>query len=332
MNDSAWPALRGGDVPRRLGTVTGVVAMFLPFAESGAIDWDGAQRLAERVQATGLQAVFGADTGFGHNLTLDELERLFDIAGASFATGWYGGVAIGDQPGTLFRLDDYRPRIEMILARGGTPMIMQSYAITSPLAVSPAHVLSIYREIAGICPQFLAHELGKEFNPRGAIYPREVVDGLIRLPACKGLKYSGLDGIGDLRRAYLRDLLRPDFLALTGNDLMIDLFTHTGGWLLGAAAPVFEYYALRDRMWQSDDPRWQDVNAALQALATVSFLPPIPAYRSSVAHVLTMRGLIASSRVHPLAPVRPADHFPVLATVWERLKAYEPWLTDYHLA
>jgi len=60
---------------------------------------------------------------------------------------------VGDAPGAPFDRDGYRRAVAEITARGGTPVIFQSYGLTS---LPDAELIAAYELIGHECDSFIA--------------------------------------------------------------------------------------------------------------------------------------------------------------------------------
>jgi len=139
------------------------------------------------------------------------------------------------------------------------------------------------------------------------------------IPEIKGMKHSSLDRILELDRLNLRDKHRPDFRIYTGNDLGINMIEYGSDYLLGLATFAPEKFAVRDRLWESGDPRYYALSDALQYLGNVAFREPVPAYKHSAAVFLHLAGRIPSSLPHPQCPKRPQWEAEILRDCSRRL-------------
>jgi DNA ligase D-like protein (predicted 3'-phosphoesterase) len=162
----------------------------------------------------------------------------------------------------------------------------------------------------GIETRALAFELGPMFAPFGRIYEQDVVKGLMAIPALAGLKHSSLDRTIEWQRLDLRDAERPEFRIYTGNDLAIDMVCFGSDYLLGLASFDPTAFAQRDAWWEQGDERFFGLNDALQAVGTVAFREPVPAYKDSAVTYLRLSGRLSdNTHPHPSCPRRPS---------WER--------------
>lgn len=59
-----------------------------------------------------------------------------------------------------------------------------------------------------------------------------------------------------------------------------------------ASRPWPESFARRDAWWAAGDPRFDELDDALQALGDFAFRTPVPAYKHSMALALHLRGLV----------------------------------------
>jgi hypothetical protein len=89
--------------------------------------------------------------------------------------------------------------------------------------------------------------------------------------------------------------------------------------LLGLAGFAPDLFARRDALWAAGDPAFYELNDALQYLGAFAFREPVPAYRHAAALFLHLRGWIASDRILPGSPARPASDVAVLREIGRRL-------------
>lgn len=297
--------------PRR--KITGMSAILLPFSADGSIDWDGFQRHTAATLDAGLTPAINMDTGYAHLIDPcvrnEALRRCQSIAaGRSFL----GGVFVGDRPGDPLELDTYARGIEEVQSYGGTPILFQSFGLTSG---GDDDVLHAYQEIGLRCDSFYAFELGQMFAPFGKIYSLDFYRRLMGIKNCLGAKHSSLDRSLEWQRLQLRDSVRPEFLILTGNDLAIDMVMYGSDYLLGLSTFHPEAFAVRDAMWESGDERFYHLNDLLQYLGAFGFRSPVPAYKHSAAMFLKIRGRIATDATHPRSPSRPESDVDVLRSI-----------------
>jgi dihydrodipicolinate synthase/N-acetylneuraminate lyase len=294
--------------PRR--RITGMAALLLPFCDDGSIDWRGFENLLERTVGAGLIPAVNMDTGYVHLLDdatrMQVLERTRQVlAGRRFVAGAF----VADRPGSRFDCDAYLRQIEPIVARGGTPVIFQSFGLTGQ---ADEDIVVSYRELGRHCDRFIGFELGTMFAPFGKIYSLDVYRALVGIRQCIGAKHSSLCRDLEWQRLVLRDSLRPDFQVFTGNDLAIDMIMYGSDYLLGLATFAPDHFARRDRLWESDDPAFYQLNDRLQYLGQFAFRSPVPAYKHSAAQFLKLRGWIDSAATHPGSAPRPDSDLEVL--------------------
>jgi dihydrodipicolinate synthase/N-acetylneuraminate lyase len=294
--------------PRR--AITGMSAILLPFTAAGAIDWPAFHAHVARTAAAGLTPAVNMDTGYV-NLLDDETRT--DVLARTRAildgTEFVAGAFVADRPGDHFYFEGYQREITRIQEYGGTPVIFQSYGLTQQ---PPAELIESYRRIADECDRFIAFELGRMFAPFGSIYSLDVYAELLRMPRCLGAKHSSLDRQQEWQRLKLRDEIRPDFKVFTGNDLAIDMVMYGSDYLLGLSTMAPDLFARRDRWWAEGDPRFYELNDALQYLGFFAFRAPVPAYKHTAAQFLRLRGWIDSDHTHPDSPKRPDSDIPIL--------------------
>jgi dihydrodipicolinate synthase/N-acetylneuraminate lyase len=302
--------------PRR--TITGMSAILLPFLSDGKvasleIDWDGFTQHVERTFAAGLVPAVNMDTGYANLITNDIRSEVLKRTQA-IASGrrYVAGIFVGDQAGAAFDSEAYQLGAAEIVRFSGLPIVFQSFGLSS---LSDAAIPGAYSKITQDCDSFLAFELGQMFAPFGKIYSLEVYEQLMRLPACLGAKHSSLSRTLEWQRLQLRDVVRPDFLVLTGNDLAIDMVMYGSDYLLGLSTFAPEAFAARDRMWQSGDERFYELNDLLQYLGALTFRNPVPAYKHSAAMFLKLRYGLTTDHTHPKSPSRPESDREILALI-----------------
>jgi len=292
---------------RRIG---GISAVLLPFDAVGSIQWDNFRAHLVRTHRAGITPAVNMDTGFGPQLTVAQRTEVLRVTretlgpGAPFVAGAQPFNAPGDP------LAAYRESVEAIVKLGGTPIIFQSPLLAE---TDGEALVALYREIGKAAPTFLAFELGPQFAPFGRIYDLTTYRRLMAIPTCAGAKHSSLSRALELDRLAARDADRPDFKVYTGNDLAIDLVMYGSDYLLGLSCFDPEAFALRDRWWAEGDPRFYELNDALQAVGMVAFRDPVPAYKDSCAAYLNLTGRMTGAAVHPACPRRPAWEAELLA-------------------
>lgn len=304
------PPLRPG---RR---IDGISAVLLPFGADDRPDWPTYRGLVERTYAAGLTPAVNMDTGYVNLLSRGERERVLaeasEVAGGrAFVAGAYIEGEAGE-PSAL-----YRREVDAIRGKGGTPILFQCSALAR---ASEAELLAAYRRVAEAGGPLIAFELSPVFAPFGRIPSLEFFRGLLDVPAFVGLKHSSLDRQREWERLELRDRHRPGFKVFTGNDLAIDMVFYGSDYLLGLSAFAVEAFAARDRLWAAEDARAFAVNDVLQALGSLAFRAPVPAYKHSAAQFLRLRGVIPSDRPHPAAARRPESDLPLLEEIRKQLE------------
>lgn len=305
--------------PRR--QIRGISAILLPFADHGEVDWAAFREHLARTKTAGLIPAVNMDTGYVN--LIDDATRRMVLGNTRSVLGageFVAGAFVGDRPGARLDLDAYRREIEQIQKFGGTPVVFQSYGLTS---LPNLELLRAYQTIAHDCEKFIAFELGTQFAPFGKIYDLETYSGLLEIPQCIGAKHSSLSRDLEWRRLKLRDAKRPDFLVLTGNDLGIDMVIYGSDYLLGLSTFAPDLFAKRDRYWLEGDPRFYELNDLLQYLGFFAFRPPVPAYKHSAAQFLKLRGWLQSDRPHASGLTRPQSDREVLRDIWDRLASWQ---------
>jgi len=226
------------------------------------------------------------------------------------------GACVVDSPGAAFDERAYGRQLDMIAAAGGTPVIFPSFGLT---AGSDADFISRYHTLARHVPAFIGFELSTAFVPSGRVLGIEAYADLVQIPNCLGAKHSSLSRRFEWERLALRDALRPEFHVFTGNDLAIDMVRYGSDWLLGLSTAWPEAFAQRDAWWAAGDPRFDELDDALQALGDFAFRPPVPAYKHSMAQALELRGLLGCDQPHPGSPRRPDSDRAIIRTILDRI-------------
>jgi dihydrodipicolinate synthase/N-acetylneuraminate lyase len=297
--------------PRR--RIAGMSAVLLPFESQGIVDWPSFRQHVTRTLDAGLVPAVNMDTGYV-NLLDDVTRREVLEATRSVCQGrmFVAGAFVRDAPGARFDEAMYSRRIEEIQQHGGTPVVFQSYGLTQQ---ADDEIVDSYRRIATHTDRFIGFELGTMFAPFGRIYSEAVYRALLLIPQCLGAKHSSLSRELEWQRLQWRDQTRPDFLVLTGNDLAIDMVMYGSDYLLGLSTMAPDLFAVRDRYWQTGDPRFFQLNDVLQYLGAFTFRRPVPAYKHSAAQFLSMRGWIRTSLTHRDSHTRPESDIAVLQEI-----------------
>ena len=304
--------------PRR--AITGMSAILLPFTASGDFDWVGFDAHVERTAAVGLVPAVNMDTGYVN--LLDDATKLNVLSRTKSILGgrpFVAGAFVASQPGDSFGEAEYARAIEPIVEHGGTPIIFQSFGLTS---LPEPKLIAAYERLGRNCDSFLAFELGTMFAPFGKIYSLEAYRGLLGVKKCVGAKHSSLSRELEWQRLQLRDEVRPTFQVLTGNDLAIDMVMYGSDYLLGLSTFAPDLFAKRDRYWLAGDPRFYELNDVLQYLGFLAFRDPVPAYKHSAAMFLKLRGWLDCDTTHTSSPTRPESDREILKRIAAQLKEF----------
>lgn len=306
--------------PRR--RIEGISAILLPFTPSGRVDEEAFAAHVARTAASSVVPAVNMDTGYVHTLDAAERGRLLGIArgvlGPPRPGDLVAGACVVDAKGAPFDERAYLAACEPILAAGATPVLFPSHGLN---AGSDADVLARLSRLAARLPSFIGFELSTAFVPSGRILSLPAYRDLLHIPNCLGAKHSSLSRRLEWERLALRDRERPDFRVYTGNDLAIDMVRYGSDWLLGLSTAAPEAFARRDAWWAAGDPRFDELDDALQALGDFAFRTPVPAYKHSMAQVLALRGWIGCDEPCPGAPRRPESDREILATILDRIDA-----------
>lgn len=298
--------------------ITGISAVLLPFLEGTDVDWESWEGHLQRTLDAGLIPAVNMDTGYINLIDRDTQRRVLQrtqtlTAGQHFVAGAF----VADQPQSPFDADEYARQTELIQQHGGTPVIFPSWGLTQQ---EDAGIVGSYQQIAARCDRFIGFELSSAFAPFGKIYSLDVYRGLMAITQCEGAKHSSLQRIPEWERLALRDQLRPEFKVFTGNDLAIDMVKYGSDYLLGLSSFAPDLFAKRDAWWADEDPRFYELNDALQYLGEFTFRSPVPAYRHSCAQFLKLRGHISDGRPPTGAPARPDSDLETLQKLLTRLR------------
>lgn len=301
--------------------ISGVSAVLLPFDASGKIDEAGFQQHARRTLAAGLRLAVNMDTGYIDLLTPEEKLLVLGWTRELVpAHDWFAAGAM-PSPGKLPAGAAYAAECALIAGAGGVPVIFPSPAMA---ALDDSGLAALFEEIARTVPGFIAFELGSMFNPNGRLFTDSVLQRLMELTQCMGLKHSSLARDLELHRLDVRDRVRPDFVIYTGNDLAADMVEYGSDYLLGLSTFCPELFAARDRAWALQDSAYYPCRDLIQYLGCIGFRDPVPAYKHSAAIFLHATGWLGSSLPHPRAARREAWDQEALAEAAGRLIAFLP--------
>jgi len=283
-------------------TIDAASAVLLPYTTDRAIDWHAFEQHLARTADAGIVPAVNMDTGFGPQLSpAERTSVLTRTARIMRGRRFIAGAGIFGQNAS--HADAYRAAVDEIATCGGVPIIFQSPWLS---AKRDAALAAAYRSMTAGVPEAIAFELGPMFAPFGRIYTLEEYRRLLDIDCITGAKHSSLDRLAEADRLDLRDAHRPAFTVYTGNDLAIDMVCYGSDYLLGLSTFDPEAFALRDKWWAESDPRFHQLNDALQALGAVAFRDPVPAYKHSAAVYLELTGQLEGPvEVHPACPRRP---------------------------
>ena len=302
--------------PRR--AIRGMSAILLPFSADRRIDWDAFAAHVARTATAGITPAVNMDTGYVQ--LIDDATRRRALATAREVLGagreLVAGACVVDAPGAPFDEAAYARQFAAIAEVGAIPVIFPSFGLT---AGGDAEFVTRHRRLAQHVEAFIGFELSTEFVPWGRVLGLDAYVELLRIPNCLGAKHSSLSRRLEWDRLAVRDRVRPDFHVFTGNDLAIDMVRYGSDWLLGLSTAWPEAFAQRDRWWAAGDPRFDELDDALQALGDFAFRRPVPAYKHSMAQALRLRGLLASDEPHPESPRRPDSDREVIALILDRI-------------
>ena len=318
MNVASAPLVDPATLVRPRRAIRGMSAILLPFTADGWIAWDDFAAHVARTAAAGITPAVNMDTGYVQLIDDATRREALRIARDTLGPGHelVAGACVVDVAGSGFDEPGYGRQLEMIAGVGATPVIFPSFGLT---AGTDADVLARHRLLARRVESFIGFELGTAFVPSGRVLSLAAYEDLMQIPNCLGAKHSSLSRRLEWDRLALRDRVRPGFHVFTGNDLAIDIVRYGSDWLLGLSTAAPEAFARRDAWWAAGDPRFDELDDALQALGDFAFRPPVPAYKHTMAQALHLRGLIAGDEPHPDSPRRPASDREIVAAYLERI-------------
>jgi len=298
--------------------IEGASAILLPHTAEGEVDWSAFEAHVVRTAEAGLTPAVNMDTGFVQLLDAATRTRVLDLT-RSLCGSFVAGAFVADDSGAALDLDGYRAAIDAIAARGGTPVVFPSHGLNE---LPEPELIDALARLGADTDRFIGFELGPMFVPYGRIYSLEGYEALLAIPSCVGAKHSSLDRVAEWERLAVRNRVRPDFRVYTGNDLGIDMVMYGSDYLLGLSTFAPAEFALRDRWWAEQDPRFHELNDLLQYLGQLTFRAPVPGYRHNAAMCFEMRGWSSSDRVPDGAPRRPSSDRELLDDILVRLEAF----------
>lgn len=298
-------------------TITGMSAILLPHLNPTTVDWDSLDAHIARTHEAGLTPAVNMDTGYVQLLDHDTRGKVLDRAESITGGEFVAGAFVADEPGAGFDLDSYLRAVEEITARGGLPVVFPSHGLNDH---GDAAWLDAHGRLGDHIERFIGFELGPMFVPYGRIVSLDTYRGLLDIPQCIGAKHSSLNRQMEWDRLELRNLVRPEFMVLTGNDLAIDMVMYGSDYLLGLSTFAPDKFAERDRLWANGDLGFHQLNDTLQYLGHFTFRSPVPAYRHSAAMFLQMRGWAESDAIPAGAPLRPDSDRAILRQIGEQLQ------------
>jgi dihydrodipicolinate synthase/N-acetylneuraminate lyase len=301
--------------------ISGISALLLPYDALGKIDEAGFRSHARRTLAAGLRLAVNMDTGYIDLLTPDEKQLVLRWTRELVPAGEWFAAGAAPASGKLEARAAYAAECRRIAEAGGVPVIFPSPAMA---VLGEDGLTALFEEIASAVPRFIAFELGSMFNPNGRLFSESVLQRLMELPQCIGLKHSSLDRDLELRRIEVRDRVRPDFVIYTGNDLAADMVEYGSDYLLGLSTFCPELFAARDRAWALQDSAYYPCRDLIQYVGWIGFRAPVPAYKHSAAIFLQATGWLGSSLPHPRAARREAWDHKALAEAAGRVMAFLP--------
>lgn len=295
--------------------IRGLSAILVPYTGTGDIDWRAFEAHVARTSAAGLVPAVNMDTGYVQLLDEGDRRQVLDVT-RGVTTNFVAGACVTDRRGDRFDPGACVAAAREVTAAGGTPVVFPNHGLNT---LPEEDWVGALASLGGEVGDFIGFELGPMFVPYGRIFSLDAYEGLLGIPQCVGAKHSSLDRNAEWDRLALRDRLRAEFSVFTGNDLAIDMVVYGSDYLLGLSTMAPDLFAIRDRCWAADDPRFWACNDLLQYLGMFAFREPVPAYRHDAAMVLELRGWARSDATPPGVPRRPLSDREVLADIVERI-------------
>lgn len=296
--------------------ITGMSAILVPLTDQGSVDWQALENHVGRTSQAGLTPAVNMDTGYVNLLDQATRMQVLDLAQRVTGGDFVAGAYVADEAGADFDLGAYEEAATEIASRGGTPIVFPSHGLNDH---GDHGWLASLALLAQNVDRFIGFELGSMFLPHGRIVSLDTYKGLLEIPQCIGAKHSSLSRQLEWDRLELRDQVRPDFMVMTGNDLAIDMVMYGSDYLLGLSTFAPDLFDQRDRMWETGDAGFHELNDMLQYLGHFAFRAPVPAYRHNAATFLHLRGWAASDLTPEGVPRRPDADREVLADIADRL-------------
>ena len=299
-------------------------AALLPF-QNGSPDWKGFIASIRWMQAAAdrygveLVVVLNADTGYIFDLDdalYAEVLRRFrvEFPGAKFIAGV---TARGAQDDTSFKVERYRPLLDIVQQHAHCEVMLMTSRWLSALAPEPCR--DAYYEIAEwLIRPGIVHALEPAFVPWARPFDPWLLWQLAQHPKFVGGKISTLDEPHFLYWAAMCRDLGLDFAPHSGDDFGIATAIKLGlPLLIGAAVSGAPLICAAKDMWLHDDApqkkfktgtgsfdtRVYKVFEAFQSLEDQVFRldagMSASAYKHSTAHVLHELGIVASPEAHP---------------------------------
>ena len=248
-------------------------AILLPFTDAGDVDWLGFETHVRRTSEAGLAPAVNMDTGYVQLIDDETHRRVLDTAGELSGGNFVAGAFVSDAAGDAFDQAALNQAAVQVAEAGGTPVVFPSHGLN---ALDEDGWVAALQQVGANVDRFIGFELGSMFVPYGRIYSLDAYAGLLAIDSCIGAKHSSLSRQAEWDRLELRARTRPDFSVYTGNDLAIDMIVYGSDYLLGLSTMAPDLFAVRDRLWADEDPRFWEVNDLLQYLGFFTFRDPVP--------------------------------------------------------
>ena len=280
-----------------------IPAIVTPMTHDGDIDEDAVGGYVEWLVGQGpIALAVNVDTGEGPHLSRDERARMLMLVGEASAgrcriIAGVGGPSTRDGAFNARQAADAGADALLVFPIGAF--------VAQPLR--PDVALDYHRAIAAASGlPLVLFQLQPALG--GAIYPPEVIDGLLAMPSVVAIKEASFDPIRFTEmRARVEAADHPVTL-LTGNDNFIaeSFLLGAQGALLGfATLGTREHVELLAAIRRGDMAVGLELGRRLQRLADVIFAPPIGDYRARTKLALRLLGAIPGDSVR--APLLPID-------------------------
>lgn len=246
-----------------------------------------------------------ADTGEGPHLTAEEKSRVLEAA-VEVAGGRCRIIAGISGPSTAAA--EQQAREAKAIGADGLLVFPVSAFLGEPLM--PEVPYAYHRAIAEAADlPIILFQLQPDLG--GVHLSREVLLRLIEIPQVVALKEASFDAMRFLQTKSILEQAPRKITLLTGNDNFIleSFVLGAEGALTGFGTILCDLQVRMFEAWKSGSVREaRSLGKVIQALADVTFAPPVRDYRCRLKEAFVMMGVIPRATVRPpLLPLREGD-------------------------